>query len=315
MSALFANEVLGLLLAGVFGGLIGWFVRRIVVEEELVSIETSTHREALEARERERELSELRQRGEQQIARLEAQTARIEMVEGELRGARAELTDRERHVRELEADLAVHARNSERALRSDDEVAALREGIRRAEAARRAADDARSALEAELDEARRNLASREVDRQGAVAEVEALRAKVAELQQGAQPDAMTRGELVALRKRVDELEPAVTRLRESESRAEARVRDREASLTAERARIQELEALLVEAREAEGKLRAHTHDADLVVEMLRRRVSDLEPMAVRVREAEVLLTVASMEKDAEISALRSALDAVRLRAG
>jgi chromosome segregation ATPase len=314
MSALFANEVLGLLLAGVFGGLIGWFVRRILVEEEVVSLEVSTHRETLEARER--ELTEMRQRSEQQTVRLEGQSSRIEMVEGELRGARAELTDRERHVRELEADLAVHARNSERALRSDDEVAALREGIRRAEAARRAADDARSALEADLDEARRGLASREVDHQGAVAEVEALRAKVAELQQqGAQPDAMTRGELLALRKRVGELEPSVARLRESESRAEARVRDREASLTAERARIQELEALLLEAREAEGKLRAHTHDADLVVEMLRRRVSDLEPMAVRVREAEVLLTVASMEKDAEISALRSALDAVRLRAG
>lgn len=307
MSALFANELLGLLMAGLFGGLIGWFLRRVLLEEAVISNEEGALREALDARDR--ELATLK-------GRAEAQASRIESVEGELRGAKAELGDRERNVRELEADLAVHARNSERALRSDDEVAALREGIRRAEAARRAADDARGVIEAELDEARRSLATREVERQGAVAEAAALREKVAELQkQHAQPDAATRGEIIALRKRVGELEPTVVRLREAETRSEVRVRDREAALTAERARVTELESLLAQARESEAKLRAQTHDGDLVLEMLRRRVADLEPMAVRVREAEVLLSVASMEKDAEISALRKALDAVRLRAG
>ncbi len=125
------QELLSLVLAGAFGALAGWYLRQVMREDGAA------------ARPRDREIAVLQ-------GRLEVQMARVDATEDELKRTRDELSARERHVRELEGDLSVHARIRERALRADDELAALREEVRRAEAARKAADDARAVLERDL---------------------------------------------------------------------------------------------------------------------------------------------------------------------
>lgn len=127
-----SQELLALVFAGAFGSLIGWYLRQVVREPG-----------ATERARRDRELAMLQ-------GRLEVQMARVDATDEELKRTRDELGDRERHVRELEGDLAVHARISERALRADDELATLREEVRRAEAARKAADEARALIERDL---------------------------------------------------------------------------------------------------------------------------------------------------------------------
>ena len=237
MSAPLANELITLLLAGAFGALIGWFLRRLLIEESVTSADSATAREELAARDR--DLATLQ-------GRLDALNVRHTLTENDLREARTELTDRERQVRELEADLSVHARNSERALRSDDELASLREGIRRAESARRAADDARATLEGDLDTVRRELATRDSEMRAAAVELASTSANVSEL------------------------ETLLSQSREAEGRLRARAHDAELVVEALRRRVSELEPLAVRAREAEVLLTVAARDKDAEIASLRK---------------------------------------------
>lgn len=236
MSASLANELVTLLLAGVFGALIGWFLRRLMVEEGMATADSSALRD--EVASRDRDLAALQ-------GRLDALSVRHTLTENDLREAHTELGDRERQVRELEADLSVHARNSERALRSDDEVASLREGIRRAESARRAADDARAALEGDLDGVRRELATRDSEMRAAAVELASTNANISEL------------------------ETLLSQSREAEGRLRARAHDAELVVEALRRRVSELEPLAVRAREAEVLLTVAARDKDAEIAALR----------------------------------------------
>lgn len=236
MSASLANELVALLLAGVFGALIGWFLRRLMVEEGIATADSSALRDELASRDR--EVAALQ-------GRLDSSNVSHALLESGLREARAELGDRERHVRELEADLSVHARNSERALRADDEVAGLREGIRRAESARRAADDARIVLEGDLDDVRRSLATRDSEMRAAAVELASANAQTSEL------------------------ETLLSQSREAEGRLRARAHDAELVVEALRRRVSELEPLAVRAREAEVLLTVAARDKDAEIAALR----------------------------------------------
>src|SRR5687767_1787507 len=108
MGALLSHELFVLVLAGAFGAFIGWLLRRVITEQAEGELGPA---EALRAQiaQRDRDLAAL-------CGRLEAHGVRLGMTEDDLRHAHDELTDRERQLRELEADLAVHARISERSL-------------------------------------------------------------------------------------------------------------------------------------------------------------------------------------------------------
>lgn len=281
--SLFSSILPCLLAAFGLGALLGWALKSLFGDNRITELEESWAAR-LRGKESEWETGNARMR-----TQLTTLQTNFDASATTLRTREAELADWEAKYSTLEADLTAKSAELEKANATWNSKYSL--------------------LEADLSARSADLAKTNSDWDGKYALLAAaLAAKTADFDKsGADWSGKNKAletEILALRKRVVELEAASGQAKDWESKYLTTVQNKDAEIGKLQSRVGELEPLTVQAKDWEMKYLKVSGDKDSEIKELQRKLGELEPLRGQVKDWEIKYNAILQEREAESAKLR-----------